>query len=488
MDYDVVIIGAGISGINAAYRLQSQLPHLRYTILEARDNLGGTWDLFKYPGIRSDSDLFTFGFSWQPWDQENPIAEGPAIVNYLKRTTAQHGIDRHIQYRQCLRGADWSSASNTWSLSVENTADEQMQMRQVSARFVIFGTGYYDYETPLQTEIPGLDTFSGQVVHPQFWPENLDYSDQRIVIIGSGATAVTLLPNLVDKAQHVTMLQRSPTYILALPNRSRPLMSYLFPAAIARRLIRISWMVTSRLFFLFCQAFPLLARSILRFRTKSQLPKDVPLDPHFNPRYNPWDQRLCVSPDGDFYKSLHTDKASIKTDTIAAVTPKGVQLDSGDFLPADMIVPATGLRLRIAGGASISVNGTPIHLNEKFIWHGTMLQDMPNAAFMIGYTNASWTLGADATAVMICRLLKDLESRGFAGVVPRISPSLGSSLQPRRLLNLTSTYVTKAEKNLPRAADRGPWMPRDNYFSDLWFAKYGNLHEDMELFGEKKTL
>ncbi|KAL4943975.1 hypothetical protein BDV06DRAFT_234097 [Aspergillus oleicola] len=485
-DFDVVIVGAGISGINSAYRLQTQLPHLRYTILEARDNLGGTWDLFKYPGIRSDSDLFTFGFAWHPWDQDNPIAEGPAIVNYLKRTTAQHGIDRHIQYGQRLRGADWSSADATWSLSVENTADEQM--KTISARFIIFGTGYYDYHTPLQTDIPGLDTFNGQVVHPQFWPEDLDYSDKRIVIIGSGATAITLLPNLVEKAQHVTMLQRSPTYILALPNNKRPLMSYIFPAFIARRLIRISWMITSRIFFLFCQAFPMFARAILRFRTKMLLPKDVPWDPHFRPRYNPWDQRLCITPDGDFYESLHSGKASVKTDTIATVTQKGVQLNSGEFLPADMIVPATGLRLRIAGGASISVDGAPVHLNEKFIWRGTMLQDMPNAAFIIGYTNASWTLGADATALTLCRLLKDLEKRGYAAAVPRVSKSLESTIQPRQLLNLSSTYVTKAEKDLPRAADRGPFVPRDNYFSDLFFAKYGNLHDGLEFLGEKKTL
>ncbi|KAL3471224.1 hypothetical protein BJX99DRAFT_266954 [Aspergillus californicus] len=484
-DYDVVIVGAGISGINSAYRLQSELPHLRYTIIEAREQLGGTWDLFKYPGIRSDSDLFTFGFSWHPWNQNNPIAEGPAIVEYLKHTTEQHGIARHIQYQQRLRGADWSSADNTWSLSVENTADEQM--RAISARFVIFGTGYYDYHTPLETNIMGLDQFGGQVVHPQFWPEDLDYSDKRIVIIGSGATAVTLLPNLVKKAQHVTMLQRSPTYILPLPNRSRPLLSWIFPASIARRLIRISWIVTARMFFLFCQAFPLLARFVMRMSTKRQLPKNVPWDPHFKPRYNPWDQRLCITPDGDFYKSLYTGKAAVKTDTITAITPKGIQLDSGEFLGADMIVPATGLRLKIAGGASITVDGVPVHINDKFIWHGMMIQDMPNAFFMIGYTNASWTLGADATALTLCRLLKKLEKNGQAAAVPRLSPDLASSIQPRRLLNLSSTYVNKAEKDLPQAADRGPWLPRDNYFSDLWFAKHGNLEDGMEYMGEKKT-
>ncbi|KAL2846869.1 hypothetical protein BJY01DRAFT_172361 [Aspergillus pseudoustus] len=483
-DYDVVIVGAGISGINSAYRIQTQLPHLRYTVLEARDNLGGTWDLFKYPGIRSDSDLYTFGFSWKPWDRDVAIAEGGAIVDYLKSTTEQFGIADRIQYKQRLRGADWSSSDNTWSLSVENTADEQM--RVISSRFIVFGTGYYDYHTPLKADIPGLDTFSGQVIHPQFWPEDLDYSDKRIVIVGSGATAITLLPNLVEKAEHVTMLQRSPTYILPLPNR-KPLLSYLLPSFIARPLIRISWMLSSRFFFLFCQAFPFIARIILRLAATRRLPKSVPWDPHFRPNYNPWDQRLCVSPDGDFYKSFHTGKASVKTDTIAKVTPEGIELNSGEFLGADMIVPATGLRLRIAGGASVTVDGVPVQVSEKYIWHGMMLQDIPNATFIIGYTNASWTLGADATALTLCRLLKSLEKRGYTAAVPRLTPALAAHIQPRRILNLSSTYVTKAEKDLPKAADRGPWVPRDNYLSDLWFAKFGNLDEGMEFLGEKKT-
>ncbi|KAE8364670.1 hypothetical protein BDV27DRAFT_128096 [Aspergillus caelatus] len=480
--FDVVIIGAGISGINTAYRLQSQNPKLRYTILEARNNLGGTWDLFKYPGIRSDSDLFTFGFSWHPWDQGNPIADGPSIVKYMNNAAERHGIKKHILFEHRLLGADWSSAENTWSLSVEHEGHS----KSFSARFIVFGTGYYDYHMPLQAEIPGLDQFQGQIIHPQFWPEGLDYSDKKVVIIGSGATAVTLLPNLAQKAKHVTMLQRSPTYILSIPNQRRSWLSYILPAALDRKIQRLRWLLSSRFFFLFCQAFPTLARFILRLSVSLQLPSHVPHDPHFRPRYNPWDQRLCICPDGDFFKSLHTGRANVKTDTIREVTASGIVLNSGEKLDADMIITATGLKLQIAGGASVTVDGIPHHVSDKYIWHGIMLQDVPNAAFVIGYTNASWTLGADATAQFLCRLLQELEQRGVKAAVPRLSPATAKEMQPRRLLNLNSTYVTKAERDLPKAADRGPWLPRDNYLDDIKFAKKGRIDEDMEFLGEKK--
>ncbi|KAE8149101.1 hypothetical protein BDV25DRAFT_168056 [Aspergillus avenaceus] len=479
---DVIIIGAGISGINAAYRLQSENPNLRYRILEARSNLGGTWDLFKYPGIRSDSDLFTFGFAWHPWDQTNPIADGPSIVKYLDNAAQEHGIKKHILFEHRLLGADWSSADSTWSLSVEHDG----QTKSFSARFIIFGTGYYDYQTPLEADIPGLNQFQGQTIHPQFWPEDLDYSNKKIAIIGSGATAITLLPNLAEKAKHVTMIQRSPTYILSLPNQKRSWYSYILPTALNQRLQRLSWLLSSRFFYLFCQAFPTLARFILRLSVSRQLPSHVPHDPHFHPRYNPWDQRLCVCPDGDFFKSLHTGRADVKTDTIREVTSSGIELNSGERLAADIIITATGLKLRIAGGASLTVDGVPQYVPEKYIWHGIMVQDLPNAAFVIGYTNASWTLGADATAQFLCRLLKELKIRGAQAAVPRIDVATAKTMQPRRLLNLNSTYVTKAERDLPKAADRGPWLPRDNYLDDLKFATKGRIDEDMEFLGEKK--
>ncbi|PYH87413.1 FAD/NAD(P)-binding domain-containing protein [Aspergillus ellipticus CBS 707.79] len=481
--FDVIIVGAGISGINAAYRVQAQFPNCRYAILEARESMGGTWDLFKYPGIRSDSDLFTFGFSWFPWDRENPIAEGPSIVQYLHRASAKYGIDKQIRYQHRLLGADWSSADQLWSLSVDNDG----QSRSLSARFVIFGTGYYDYHNPLQADIPNLESFGGEVIHPQFWPEDLDYTDKNIVLIGSGATAITLLPKLAQKAARVTMLQRSPTYILSLPNRNRSWLSWILPNAAFRRVQRMSWFLTSQLFFFFCQTFPTIARFILRLSVSRQLPASVPFAPHFKPRYNPWDQRLCVCPDGDFFRALHTDHADVKTDTIRTVTKTGVELNSGETLSADLIVTATGLRLQIAGGTSITVDGVPVQVTDKFLWHGMMMQDLPNAAFVIGYTNASWTLGADATALFVCRLLQEMQNRGSTVAVPRVDSADVGKLQPRRLLNLNSTYVTRAEGALPKAADRGPWVPRENYLQDVWFAEHGPM-TGMEFVGTKKTL
>lgn len=473
--FDVIIIGGGISGINAAYRIQSELPGYTYALLEARDSIGGTWDLFRYPGIRSDSDLFTFGFSWRPWNQDNPIAEGGSIAKYMKDTAREYGIDNHILHKHRLLSADWSSADSTWSLNVDNDGVE----KNYTARFIIFGTGYYDYNTPLQTTIPGLDDFQGETIHPQFWPEDLDYENKKVVIIGSGATAITLLPKMAEHASRVTMLQRSPTYILSLPNRNTNLLGLFLPTTWFRKLQRISWIWTSRIFFLFCQKFPWLARLILRLSVRRQLPKHIPHDPHFQPRYNPWDQRLCVCPDGDFFKSLHTGRADVKTDTIDHVTPDGIQLNSGDKLDADIIVTATGLKLQIAGGAAISVDGKKMNIPEKYLWNGVMLQDIPNASFVIGYTNASWTLGADATALFITRLLKNLESRKMIAATPKMPE--GSQVQQRRLLNLNSTYVSVAEKNLPKAADRGPWQPRDNYVSDYLFSQYGKLDDCLEL-------
>ncbi|OJD12731.1 hypothetical protein AJ78_06709 [Emergomyces pasteurianus Ep9510] len=476
-DFDVLIIGAGISGINTAYRIQSELPDYRYAILEGRNAIGGTWDLFRYPGIRSDSDLFTFGFAWNPWNQDKPIAEGHALKAYMQETVQKFGIDEHILFHQKVLVADWSSTTNRWTLQVD---DNQGGLKTYTARFVAFGTGYYNYNEPLDAGIPGMSSFKGQTVHPQFWPENLDYTNKKVVIIGSGATAVTLFPNIAKSAAHTTMLQRSPTYILAMANRGS-LLSHILPGSLHRKIQRILWILTSRLFYTFCQGIPWLARRILKLSVSARLPKHIPHDPHFAPSYNPWDQRLCVCPDGDFFKSLHTGRADVKTDTIKQVTETGIELNSGEHLDADIIVTATGLKLQIAGGIRVTVDGKQtIHIPDKYMWNGVMVQDVPNASFLLGYANASWTLGADATALFIVRLLKHMEKQGLVAAVPRLDAGDASTLEKRRLLALSSTYVSRAENAMPKAANRKPWLPRGNYFVDYWFAKYGRIDECLE--------
>ena len=482
MDLDVLVVGAGISGINAAYRIQSQFPNTRYAVLEARSSVGGTWDLFRYPGIRSDSDLFTFGFPWNPWNQPQPIAEGSAILQYIKQSAAQTGVDQHIRFHHQVTAADWSSEHQRWTLSVElQRPQQQPQQLQLTTRFLVWSTGYYNYHQPLPADIPGLERFQGQTIHPQFWPEQLDYRGKKIVIIGSGATAVTLLPTLAQQAAHTTMLQRSPTYIVSVPNGSaRAWYSRWLPDGLYRRWKRYSWILTARLFFLVCQTFPGFMKRALRRRASEQLPARIPVDPHFTPRYNPWDQRVCFSPDGDFYQSLRDGTADVKTDTIRQVVGHGIELASGETLPADIIITATGLQLEMSGAARVAVDGRPIHPPDHYVWRSMMLNDVPNSVFIIGYTNASWTLGADATARFICRLLHLLRARRASSVVPR----LDGPVQPVRLMNLQSTYMTRAESALPKAGDRAPWRPRESYYADSLFVDYGDVTGALEFCPE----
>jgi cation diffusion facilitator CzcD-associated flavoprotein CzcO len=481
--HDVIIVGAGISGINAGYRLQTELPGINYTILEQRDSLGGTWDLFKYPGIRSDSDLHTFGFKWRPWNHPKAIADGKLIKEYLQESAEVYGIDKKIQYHHELKAANWSSDQQAWQLEVVANGET----KYFHTRFLLLGTGYYDYKQALETDIPGIENFQGTTIHPQFWPEDYDYTDKNIVIVGSGATAITLLPVLAEKAAHVTLLQRSPTYILTRPSVD-PMGSFMhrwLPSWAASKLVRWKFLVLPFLFFKFCRRFPQAARGIIKSATEKELPPSVSHNPHFSPKYNPWEQRLCVCPDGDFYKALRGGKTSIVTDHIENVSEKTITTRDGTVLAPDTIITATGLKIQIAGGAQISVDRQPVRIGEKFLWKGLMLQDLPNLATVIGYTNASWTLGADATALAVCRLLKVMRSKGVSSATPRVPDE--SKLNVRPVLNLNSTYVERGKGEMPKAADKAPWLPRSTYFSDLWEAQHGNIEQGLQFSRAETT-
>ncbi|XP_047073151.1 FAD-containing monooxygenase EthA-like [Lolium rigidum] len=480
-DYDVVIVGAGISGINFAFRLQERNPELSYCILEGRHQVGGTWSLFQYPGIRSDSDLYTFGFSWRPWEEKQPIARGPLVLKYLEASAAEAGIDNNIMFNHRVDSMDWSSASSTWMLNV-TVGGADNDTISMHARFVLLGTGYFDYDEPLEARIPGIDTFRGAVVHPQFWPRDLDYTGKNVVVIGSGATAVTLLPSMADKAAHTTMLQRSPTYILALPEND-PLDNatrLLLPVALARRLIRFRWILAMFLLATLCRWFPRLSRAVILWRTSRELPSGTGMRPHFTPRYNPWEQRMCVCPGGDFFRCLRAGKASVETGVIEQVTEDTIRLESGRELHPDIIVTATGLKVRLAGGIDVSLDGRPVRLPDCYSWKGCMLENLPNLFYSMGYFDASWTLSVDATAQLVCRLLNSVTRDGFAHIVPQLSESEKSTMSEMPFVPLNSTYVGMGKGVFPKVGNSKQWLPRSYYWKDLTDAWWGDVQSGLK--------
>ena len=480
-EYDVVIIGSGISGINSAQRIKTQAPPgTTYTILESRADMGGTWNFFKYPGIRSDSDLHTFGFPWRPWKSNRTIADGPSIMKYMRECAESEGIDKKIRFNHKVTDAAWDSNKLKWTLTV----DVHGQQRTFIARFLILGTGYYDYEEPMKTVIPGLENFKGKVIHPQFWPEDYDYTGKNIGIIGSGATAVTILPVISEKAKNVTLIQRSPSYVLSIPQDDALAGFYrrFLPTVMADKIDRIRHIMEGYILFYLCRAFPNAARKILLWLSQKQLPKHISVDPHFMPSYNPWEQRLCLCPNGDFYKGLRRGNCHIVTGTIKTVTEKGILMNSGETLNFDTIVTATGLKLKLAGGVRFTIDGKSLNVGDKFMWKGVMLQDLPNTAFVVGYTNASWTLGAEATAQMVVRLLGDMKRSGYVAAVPRLNNPENMPSTP--MLNLNSTYIKNALTVMPKAGAVGQWKPRSNYISDLREAKRGDLITDLEFYAE----
>ncbi|KAI1432484.1 hypothetical protein GGR50DRAFT_674081 [Xylaria sp. CBS 124048] len=476
LDYDVVIVGAGISGINAAHRVQTQgPPGLTYVILEARDAVGGTWDLFRYPGIRSDSDIFTFGLPWNPWKTPEMMVTGEQIRTYLIRSAKSAGIDQHIRFRHSVETADWNSSIQRWVFHVNVAGKEEPLVFR--SRFVLLGTGYYDYKTPLQTVIPGIENFKGKVIHPQFWPEDYDYTGKDVVIIGSGATAITIVPSLATKAKRATMLQRSPTYIVALPSTgdvfTRVILAIL-PAMLAHSLIRMRFVFSTVVSTWLCKTFPEMAKSYIKRQTMRQLPPNVEYDPHFKPRYNPWEQRFCVSMNGDLYEALRTGKADIVTDNIKTITANSIELESGSALHPDVIVTATGLKLKFGGGIKFSIDGEDFKVADKYAWKAAMLEGVPNLMFMTGYEDASWTLGAEVCMTLFLRLLRMMEQRGASVIVPK--PSTSMDVKP--MMSLCSTYIAAGKGTFPKGGT-GIWSPKENYIVDMAGAKWGDLTQDL---------
>jgi monooxygenase len=480
---DVVIVGAGISGISAAWHLQDRCPAKSYAILERRENLGGTWDLFKYPGIRSDSDMFTLGFRFKPWTSEKAIADGPSIMAYLKETVAEYGIDKHIRYSHKVVSADWSDADNRWHLVVDRAGEEV----EMTASFLFAASGYYNYDEGYTPEFAGREDFAGTIIHPQHWPEDLDYAGKRIVVIGSGATAVTLIPALANSgAGHVTMLQRSPTYIGALPDVDpfTVATNKRLPAKAAYVLNRWKSILFQSAQYRISRRFPNFMRKQLMTMAQRRLPEGYDVKKHFGPKYNPWDERLCLAPNGDLFKTIKSGKADVVTDTIDRFTETGIRLSSGEELAADIIVTATGLNLQLFGGAAIKRNGVPVELNDTMAYKGMMLTHMPNMAFTIGYTNASWTLKADLVSEFFCRVLNYMDEKGFDTVEPQHP---GNSVDERPLMDFTPGYVLRALDYLPKAGHVAPWRLKQNYLLDLRLIRRGKVDDAALQFSKHRA-
>jgi cation diffusion facilitator CzcD-associated flavoprotein CzcO len=479
---DVLIVGAGLSGIGAACHLQSKSPGKTFTILESRDAIGGTWDLFKYPGIRSDSDMFTLGYSFRPWTEAKAIADGPSILNYIRETARDHGVEEKIRFQHRVVGAEWSTADARWTINAERT-DTQEKV-QLTCSFLHVCSGYYRYDEGFSPEFEGTERFAGTIVHPQHWPENLDYAGKKVVVIGSGATAITLLPAMAKEAAHVTMLQRSPSYILALPARD-PIADFLrkkLPAKVAYPIVRWKNVLLTQASFQLSRRTPKLAKALIRKGVERQLPKDYDIDKHFKPRYDPWDQRVCLVPDGDLFKAIRKGDASIVTDRIETFTENGLKLESGTELEADVIITATGLNLLILGGMKLSVDGRPVEPSETVSYKGMMLSGVPNMSLAIGYTNASWTLKCDLVSEYVCRLLNHMDEHGYRQVTPRSpEPSLGE-MEP--FIDLASGYVLRSIDALPKQGAKAPWRLHQNYPRDVLLLKRGGLEDDGIVFSK----
>jgi monooxygenase len=471
---DVLIVGAGLSGIGAGYHLQTACGQKSYAILEARESIGGTWDLFRYPGIRSDSDMYTLGYSFRPWESDKSIADGPSILRYVRQTATDNGIDRKIRFRHRVMRALWSDEEARWT--VEAVRTDTGETVRITAGFVLMCSGYYRYDEGYTPEFREAERFKGRIVHPQFWSDEIDFAAKRVVVIGSGATAVTLVPALATDAAHVTMLQRSPSYIVSLPaedplaRRARRVL----PSRLAYSLIRWKNALLMVLIFQLSRRRPEVMKRMVRRGLENNLPPGYDIDTHFTPRYNPWDQRLCLVPDGDLFEALAEGRASIVTDEIDSFTENGVRLASGDELEADLIVTATGLNMLALGGAEIVLDGRTVELPKTMTYRGMMLAGVPNMAFVLGYTNASWTLKADLTCEYVCRLLNHMDDHGYSQCIPR---NRDPAVTEQPLIDFSSGYVVRSIANFPKQGSKPPWRLHQNYALDLLSLRHAPIED-----------
>jgi len=476
----VLIVGAGISGVDAAYRLKTRCPGKSWLILEGRERIGGTWDLFRYPGVRSDSDMYTLGFPFRPWASDQAIAEGPAIRQYVEDTAREFGIFECIRFGHQVVRADWSSADSRWTVEAEVGGEK----RRFTAVFLYLASGYYDFARGHRPEWPGESEFEGTIVHPQFWPEGLDTTGKRVAVIGSGATAVTLVPALAGTAAQVTMVQRSPSYIVARPGKDRVAgwLQRTLPGSAAGGLIRWKNVLLTIYFYGRARRRPERVSQWIRDQIRKALPAGYPVDRDFSPSYAPWDQRLCLVPDGDLFVAMNGGKVAVATGAIERFIPSGLKLTTGEEIAADVVVTATGLTMKLAGGIALSVDGKPVQLTDCFIYKGMMLSGVPNLFLSFGYVNASWTLRSDLTARSVCRLLNHMDARGQSTVVARPE----GELERRPVIDFSSGYVTRAEGLLPSQGHRAPWRVEQNYVRDSLGMRFGRIDAALE-FGTTRT-
>ncbi|HEX5655873.1 MAG TPA: NAD(P)/FAD-dependent oxidoreductase [Polyangiales bacterium] len=476
---DVLIVGAGLSGIGSAYHLQTECPNKSYAVLEGRDRSGGTWDLFRYPGIRSDSDMYTLGYVFKPWTNAKAIADGPSILSYVRETAREHGIDKKIRYQHRVKRVSWSSADARWTVEVDRGPEHAIT--RIECGFVFFATGYYDYDQGYTPELPGRERFQGRIVHPQHWTPDIDYAGKRVIVIGSGATAVTLVPTLAEQAAQVTMLQRSPTYVVSRPAED-PIANALrgrLPPKAAYEITRWKNVLLGMFFFNLSKKQPERVKSLMARGVRAALGKDYDMK-HFTPTYNPWDQRVCLVPDGDLFRSIRKGKAEVVTDTIETFTERGILLKSGRELEADLIVTATGLNLVVLGKVEIAVDGRPIDPSQGMTYKGMMYSDVPNLAFAIGYTNASWTLKCDLTAQYVCRLLQHMDAAGKRVCLPHNDdPTV--KLEP--WIDFSSGYVLRSLDKFPKQGSKAPWKLHQNYARDTLALRFSKVDDGVMRFG-----